>query len=59
MELKLRVAPAEGAAEAPGEAIKGVEMWRKWKLGKGMVRALGFWGRSSDRAACIIYIYTI
>jgi hypothetical protein len=37
VEVKLRISPAEGAEDEEGD-VKGVEMWRKWKLGKGLVR---------------------
>jgi hypothetical protein len=41
VEVKLRSAPLEGTTEGEGEGdgIKGIEMWNKWKLGKGLVRA--------------------
>ncbi len=53
VELKVRSLPLEGATEDGGE-IRGIEMWNKWKLGKGLVRgvvavavALAFLGRWS------------
>lgn len=40
MEVKVRASPPEHETngDAAGEEVAGIWMWKKWKLGKGMVR---------------------
>ena len=57
--MKVRASPPENDKGDAAE-IEGIWMWKKWKLGKGMVRSvcilIGVWGMAMVLACLLAWL---